>query len=231
MIVGFFGALAMFAGTLLLPLFFQLARGADAGGSGMLLIPFLLSNVFGAYAGGRTARRLGRTKAIIIGGLLACAAGFALLARLGPASPAALLVFAMLVAGAGIGIIMPVVLTQVQNAAERRDVGIATACILFLRSMGGAFGSTIGGAILVARLAGTGGSGGGQGPGAAATLGPAGLGGLHGPGRAQALAALTSGFHLAFWLCAALLLLAAIVAALTRDMPLRSAGGPQPLGH
>ena len=230
-IVGFFGALALFAGTLLLPLFFQLARGADAGRSGMLLIPFLLSNVFGAYAGGRLARRLGRTKAIIIGGLLACAAGFAVLARLGPASPVALLVLGMLVAGAGIGIIMPVVLTQVQNAAERRDVGIATACILFLRSMGGAFGSTIGGAIVVARLAAAGTSKGGQGADLAATLGAGGLGDLHGPGRAQELAAIAGGFHLAFWLCAALLLLAALVAALTRDMPLRSAGGPQPLGH
>ena len=40
------------------------------------------------------------------------------------------------------------------------------ACILFLRSMGGAFGSTIGGAMVVGRLAAF---GGGQGPDMAAT--------------------------------------------------------------
>ena len=36
----------------------------------------------------------------------------------------------------------------VQNAAERRDLGAATGCMLFLRSMGGAFGSTLVGALL-----------------------------------------------------------------------------------
>ena len=41
----------------------------------------------------------------------------------------------------------------VQNAAERRDVGAATGALLFLRSMGGAFGSTLVGAILVSRFA------------------------------------------------------------------------------
>ena len=52
------------------------------------------------------------------------------------------------VLGIGIGATMPSVLMQVQNAAERRDVGAATGSLLFLRSMGGAFGSTIVGSVL-----------------------------------------------------------------------------------
>jgi MFS family permease len=229
--IGFCAALVMFAGTLLLPLFFQLARGANPGESGLLLIPFLLSNVCGAYMGGRSARRLGRTKLIVLTGLSACLVGFLMLALLGAGSPDALLVVAMMLAGVGIGAIMPVVLTQVQNSAERRDVGIATACILFLRSMGGAFGSTVGGAILVASL-GTGTAGAGHSLDLSTMQnGSDALGRLGGPARAGAVAALTRGFHLAFWVCAGVVLAALIVAAMTRDMPLRSATEPQPLGH
>ncbi len=64
--------------TFLLPLFFQLIRGADAATSGFLVIPFLLLNTVGAFTGGQIARRLGRTKAIII-------TGFALGAWVSPA--------------------------------------------------------------------------------------------------------------------------------------------------
>ena len=229
--IGFFAALALFEGTFLLPLFFQLTRGEDAGQSGLLLIPFLVSNVAGAMIGGRSARRFGRTKAIVLVGLASCGAGFAVLACLGPGSSNLVLVLAMLVAGIGIGILMPVVLTQVQNAAERRDVGIATACILFLRSMGGAFGTTIGGAIVAARFAA---AMAGSGPALAAGSehGPMQmLAGLSGPTRERALAALTSGFHLAFWVCAGLIAVALLIAARMDDLPLRSATGPQPVGH
>ena len=45
----------------------------------------------------------------------------------------------------------------VQMAPDRQDIGAATGCLLFLRSMGGAFGSTMVGALLAsgftARLA------------------------------------------------------------------------------
>ena len=38
-------------------------------------------------------------------------------------------------------------------SAERRDIGAATGCLLFLRSMGGAFGSTMVGALLASGFA------------------------------------------------------------------------------
>ena len=59
----------------------------------------------------------------------------------------------MLVAGAGIGLCQTPSLVAVQNAAERRDVGAATAALLFLRSMGAAFGSTLVGSLLASRFA------------------------------------------------------------------------------
>jgi hypothetical protein len=42
--------------------------------------------------------------------------------------------------------------TVVQNSVERRDMGSATSSVIFFRSMGGAFGTAIFGAVLTSRL-------------------------------------------------------------------------------
>lgn len=225
--VGFFSSLALFGATFTLPLLFQLVRGADAAASGLLVMPFLASSVAGAFCAGQLARRLGRTKALVLAGLAACCVGFVLLALVGPGWPDAAIMAATVLLGGGIGTTMPSVLMQVQNAAERRDVGVATGTMLFLRSLGGAFGSTLVGAVLAAHVA--------------ARLLEAGitahvdLGELRGRGSAfsgldasvQALAreALASGFRLSYLVCAGLVLVAAGVAAGMKDAPLRSSQG------
>jgi hypothetical protein len=38
--------------------------------------------------------------------------------------------------------VQPNITVAIQNAAERRDVGIATGCMLLFRAMGGAAGAT-----------------------------------------------------------------------------------------
>jgi hypothetical protein len=58
----------------------------------------------------------------------------------------------MVFLGLGIGMIIQVMVLAVQNAVERRDLGTATATESFIRSMGGAFGVAIFGAILTNRL-------------------------------------------------------------------------------
>jgi hypothetical protein len=59
----------------------------------------------------------------------------------------------MVVLGLGIGMIIQVMVLAVQNAVEHRDLGTATATESFSRSMGGAFGVAIFGAVLTNRLA------------------------------------------------------------------------------
>ena len=61
----------------MLPLFFQLVLGFDAATSGLMVMPFLTSSVIGAFAGGQFARRLGRTKGIVLAGLGCCVLGLA----------------------------------------------------------------------------------------------------------------------------------------------------------
>ncbi len=54
--------------------------------------------------------------------------------------------------GAGLGLTMQVVVTAVQNSVDRKHMGVATASVTFFRSMGGAIGTALFGAILNTRL-------------------------------------------------------------------------------
>jgi len=225
--VAFCVALVLLGSTFLLPLWFQLALGVEPARSGLLVMPFLASNTAGAFISGQLARRLGRTKRIVLASLCACALGLAILALVGTGTPLAMVLAATVLLGFGIGGVMPSVLVQVQNSAEQGDVGAATGSLLFLRSMGGAFGSTLTGALLAARFnAGL----------RALGMDEVDLGALQG-GAGQlgslgaARGALVSGFHLAFSACGGVILVALAIAAVTRDVPLRSAEIPREIGH
>jgi hypothetical protein len=58
----------------------------------------------------------------------------------------------LVVLGLGIGVSFPNLTTAIQNAVERPDLGAATAMSAFFRSLGGAVGVALSGAILTARL-------------------------------------------------------------------------------
>jgi hypothetical protein len=60
---------------------------------------------------------------------------------------------AMFVLGAGIGMVMQVLVLAVQNAAEFRDLGTTTSAVNFFRSMGGSLGVAVFGAVLASRTA------------------------------------------------------------------------------
>ncbi len=214
-------AAGMFGGTFLLPLFFQLARGADAASAGTLIVPFLGSNCVGAFTAGQIARKLGRSKIIIQMGLAGAVLGFGMLATIGPDSSVLFSSLAMMIVGVSIGVTLPSTLVAVQNAVERRDVGSATGALLFLRSMGGAVGSTMVGAILSGVFA----------AGLVARgVRPLDLGAMHGASSArelgdavfgQAQAALTVAMHWSFGGCAGVMALAFLVCWGLRDIPLR----------
>jgi EmrB/QacA subfamily drug resistance transporter len=233
--IAFCAALALFGGSFLLPLYFQLVMGVDAAASGALVVPFLAANCIGAIIAGSLARRYGKMKAIMIAGLLGCLIGFVLLGFISGATSHFLLVLYQSVLGLGLGMVMPSSMVCVQNAVDRGDIGAATGCLLFLRSMGGAFGSTLVGALLAKDFA--------------ARLIESGITvhidfgevrhhgeGIAGVGAAMlphVQSALVGAFHVAFLACAVAMVPAVLVALGMRDLPLRtsSANEPAPLAH
>ena len=220
---GFLGSACIFAATFLLPLLFQLLHGASASDSGTLVVPFLVGIVVGAFSAGQAARRLGRCKVLMLAGFLAGMLGFLLLASVGAETSHAMIVLYMAIASIGIGFCQPSSLVVVQNAAKQQDVGTATAALLFLRSMGGAIGSTLVGSLLAVRF---------QARMAAGGLGQGfSLGVLHDHGAAAHLdaaagavarAALENGFHWAFLSCAVLAFVGFLITLALRDLPLRA---------
>ncbi|MEA2739252.1 MAG: hypothetical protein QOH05_2559 [Acetobacteraceae bacterium] len=231
--IAFCAALALFGGSFLLPLFFQLVMGVGAATSGALVVPFLAANCVGSIVAGWLARRHGKMKGIMIVGLVGCLVGFALLALIGKTTPNVLLVLYQSVLGFGIGMVMPSSMVCVQNAADRGDVGAATGCLLFLRSMGGAFGSTLVGALLAkdfaVRLVEFG------------ITAPIDLGEVrqHGGPIAGVSAAmlphvqvaLAGAFHIAFLACAVAMVPAVFVALGLRDLPLRTSAANEPMAE
>jgi predicted MFS family arabinose efflux permease len=85
----------------------------------------------------------------MLAALAACLIGLLLLASMGPRTPLPLCFLYMVILGGGIGLVQPNITVSIQNAAERRDVGIATGCMLLFRSIGGAFGATLAGLLLL----------------------------------------------------------------------------------
>jgi MFS family permease len=223
--VAFFAAFGLFVATFLLPLDFQLLHGSGAEESGLLVMPFLVSSTVGAYTAGLLTRRYGKAKSVVLTGLVAAAAGFLLLSTSRAPTPVMLIMVESVVLGTGLGLCMPTSIVVVQNAVERRDIGAATGALLLLRSMGGAFGSTVAGSLLtlrfhhalraagIHRMVNLG----------VLSQGRAAFAGMAVTARQAVAAGLVSGFSLAFLVSALALTVAILIALRLRDIALRTA--------
>ena len=149
----FIVGLAMFGGIIYLPLFLQVVGGRSATNAGLLLLPLILGLMFTSIASGRIISRTGRYKAFPVSGMLVMAAGMYLLSTMGPSTTQVQASAYMVVLGLGLGMVMQVLVLAVQNAVDQKDLGVATGAATFLRSMGGAFGVALLGAVLSNRLA------------------------------------------------------------------------------
>lgn len=143
---------AMFGGTVFMPLFLQVVTGASATTSGLLLLPMMAGVLAGSTISGRVVSHTGRYKAWPIFGTGIATTGLFVLSLMDADSGRLHQGLGMLLLGAGMGCVMPILTLAVQNAAEPRDLGSATSLVNFTRSLGGAFGVAVFGAILSARM-------------------------------------------------------------------------------
>ncbi|MFT8244165.1 MDR family MFS transporter [Roseomonas sp. BN140053] len=146
-------AYAMMGTTVFLPLYFQLVLGMSPARAGMMMLPQVAGMLFSSVVGGRLVSSTGRYKAILLAGLGLEAAALVALAVLARWHPDVVVIeIAMLALGLGMGVGMPNVTTAVQNATNPRELGVATSSMAFIRSLGGALGVTISGALMAAWL-------------------------------------------------------------------------------
>lgn len=152
MIVGFLAGVAMFGAISFLPLFAQGTRGVSATAAGSFLTPLMLSWVTASIIGGRLLIRLG-SRPLVLAGMVAMVAGFAALTMATRHTPTYVLVLELMVIGIGLGLTMLTLLIAVQHAVPKSQLGIATSLNQFFRSIGGAMGVALLGAVLSAGLA------------------------------------------------------------------------------
>ncbi|MGW0498580.1 MFS transporter [Streptomyces sp. NPDC003007] len=145
--VGLFGA----AGYL--PTYLQMVDGASATESGLLMLPMMAGIVGASIIAGQLISHTGRYKAYpILGGALS-AVGMWLLSRLEVGTPRLHYGIWMAVLGAGIGLVMPVLILAVQNSVRPADLSTATSANNYFRQIGGSVGAAVFGTLFADRLA------------------------------------------------------------------------------
>jgi len=150
--VSFLLAMVMFGAIIYLPLYLQLVDGVSPTISGLLLVPLMLGLLATSILSGQVVSRTGRYKVFPIVGSLLMVLGMYLLSTLDLQTSHLVMSGYIIVLGAGMGMTMQIMVLATQNAVEGRMIGTATAAVTFFRSLGGAFGTSLFGAIFIAGL-------------------------------------------------------------------------------
>ncbi|MFI6379931.1 MFS transporter [Streptomyces sp. NPDC050658] len=152
-LVGMVVGVALFGAASYLPTFLQMVDGASATESGLLMLPMMGGVVGASILAGQLISHTGRYKIYpILGGLLSVV-GMWLLSRLEVDTPRLHYSIWMAVLGAGVGLVMPVLVLAVQNSVRPTDLGTATSANNYFRQIGGSVGAAIFGTLFADRLA------------------------------------------------------------------------------
>ncbi len=152
-ITGLLAGMAMFGAISFIPLFVQAILETDATGAGSVLTPFMLAWVTCSILGARLLLHH-TVRGIVLTGGVALSVGFLLLTRLGIGSSRPEVMVGMTLGGAGMGLIMAPLLIAVQTTVPRTQLGVATSVTMLSRTVGGAVGVGLLGAVMTIRLQG-----------------------------------------------------------------------------
>lgn len=142
---------AMFASSLYPIQYFQLARGMSATASGLMTVSTVGALGLASVVSGRAISRSGRWKWWLVAGAVLVLAGLVLLGTVRTATPLGAVASYLFVLGLGLGVTTQNLVVAVQDNVELEHVGAASGLISFFRTMGGAIGVCVMGAVLSAR--------------------------------------------------------------------------------
>ncbi|BBE73307.1 MDR family MFS transporter [Oharaeibacter diazotrophicus] len=207
----FFSSIAFVGLSVYFPIYLELVVGLGPASSGVALVAFLGGTVSGANLAGRIMRKSERYKRIAVAGSTLAVAMLVLLAVVAPTGSFVAVEILIALIGLGVGTQFPVTTVSVQNAAEQRDLGVATAALAFLRSLGSVIGVAVLGAVLIST-------------GVAAAVGE----GMHQAGGAAAGEA-AAVFRWVFAVAAAAQAASLVLLLAMEEKPLRGHAGPPPV--
>jgi len=151
-LTGLLAGMALFGTISFIPLFVQGVIGGSATQAGSVLTPLLLGWVLFSTVGARLLLRFSFRR-VMFSGMCLMVLGFLFLDTIGPGTPISTLLIYMGLIGAGMGMVMISSLIAVQSGVPRELLGIATSTAQFFRSVGGAIGVAIMGAVMAQGMA------------------------------------------------------------------------------
>ncbi|MFY9888298.1 MAG: MDR family MFS transporter [Streptosporangiaceae bacterium] len=185
----FLAGLSIYGAMLLLPLYFQQARGYSALTAGLLLVPQGVGSILPRTIVGKLTDRIG-PRPVSVAGIVLAAAGTVPFALAGPHTSEVLLGAALVVRGAGLGAATIALMAGAFQGLPRPVLPHASSVTRIMQQVGGAFGA----AVLIVILSRQ----------AAAHPGPAGI---------------TAAFDRTFWWCTGFCALAVLPALLLPGRP------------
>ncbi|WP_314322917.1 MFS transporter [Paenarthrobacter ilicis] len=140
--------IAMFGSSTFLGQYFQVARGATPTEAGLLTLPMIAGNLIGSVASGILISRFGKWKRFLVAGSVLLIGGLAFAGTMDHTTELWIVAIYTGVFGLGLGMLMQNLVLAVQNTVQAKDIGTASASVAFFRSVGGAIGVSVLGAIM-----------------------------------------------------------------------------------
>ncbi len=224
---------AMFASSSYLGQYYQVSRGATPTEAGLLTMPMIAGNLIGSVVAGQLVSRFGKWKVYLVGGATLLIVGLGLAGTIDHATDLFWVGTYTFIFGLGLGMMMQNLVLAVQNTVAAKDIGAASGSVAFFRTVGGAAGVSVLGAILGTRVTdlvttglkniGVQGAGGGSGVSLDVKDLPA-------PVAQIVRAAYGDGTALIFTIAAAMSVIALVAVLLIKEVPLRRTVDIVPVG-
>jgi hypothetical protein len=138
-----FGA-AFFLLLFYLPVYFQTIKGSSATKSGIDTLPFMLSTVISSMVAGGLVTWVGYYTPFLIVGSILFTTGAGLITTYSVNMPFGKWFGYQVLTGAGVGVGFQIPLIAVQTVVPLSDIAVASACVVFFRSIGGALFISVG---------------------------------------------------------------------------------------
>ena len=150
--IGLVLGIGMFAAIGFVPTFLQMSSGTSAAASGLLMIPMMVGLMGTSIGSGIAISKTGKYKIYPILGTIITGLAMAAFTTLSASTPIWLICVFLFFFGAGLGLIMQVVVLVVQNAVPANEIGTATSTNNYFREVGASLGTAVFGTIFTTRL-------------------------------------------------------------------------------
>jgi hypothetical protein len=225
--------IGMCAGTVVygsgsfLTLFFQDSQFLSPTESGLRSLPQMVGVTAATFGIGRLISKTGRYKPFPVIGTFVSGVGMIALTQINGTTPYWILILPMIVMGFGTASIFSATSIASQNGVEFQDLGVATATVMFFRSLGGSLGLAIFGTVLNSTIRSEIPARTGIAADKASTL-------IRSPEEIQRLAdiprqavvdSVALGVSRIYWLCIAIMVIGFLIALVLPEIPLKQRAG------